>query len=183
MTCIVGWVQDGKVTIGGDSAGVAGYFSIQRADEKVFINGECIFGFTSSFRMGQLLRYKFKAPARNEKQDDDDYIHTTFIDSVMSCLKDNGFARIKENELYGGTFLFGYRGKLYQIENDFQVGKSSFPFDAVGCGCELALGALHAVYNSPGSTALTPEEKIRIALMAATEFSAGVRPPYVILSL
>ena len=52
MTCIVGLVENGKVYIGGDSAGVAGLDVRMRSDEKVFTKGNMIFGYTSSFRMG-----------------------------------------------------------------------------------------------------------------------------------
>jgi len=62
MTCIVGIQHDGRVYIGGDSAGVAGYSITSRADAKVFTVGPYVMGFTSSFRMGQLLRYGLKAP-------------------------------------------------------------------------------------------------------------------------
>ena len=65
MTCIVGLEHKGKVYIGGDSAGVAGYSLSVRADQKVFINGNFIFGFTSSFRMGQILRFGFNPPRRH----------------------------------------------------------------------------------------------------------------------
>lgn len=71
MTCIVGLVDQGNVWIGGDSAGVGGYDLMLRADQKVFRNGDFLMGFTSSFRMGQLLRYKLSPPKLHS--DDDIY--------------------------------------------------------------------------------------------------------------
>lgn len=65
MTCIVGLVDKGSIYMGGDSAGVAGLSVTTRADEKVFLNGPFIMGFTTSFRMGQILRYKFVPPDQN----------------------------------------------------------------------------------------------------------------------
>ena len=60
MTCIVGILEEnGDIYMGGDSAGASGNTLKIRADEKVFINENYIMGFTSSFRMGQLLRYGF----------------------------------------------------------------------------------------------------------------------------
>jgi hypothetical protein len=55
MTCIVGIVENGKVYMGGDAAGVNGYSVRVRKDPKLFKVGEFLFGYTSSFRMGQLL--------------------------------------------------------------------------------------------------------------------------------
>ncbi|MED1954869.1 hypothetical protein [Brevibacillus centrosporus] len=174
MTCIVGLVHDGKVCMGGDSAGVGGYDLAIRADEKVFINEEFIMGFTSSFRMGQLLRYRFKPPYHRPDVSDYEYLVTDFIDEVRSCLKNGGYARTDNGEESAGTFLVGYRGKLYTVEGDYQVGIPADGYAAVGCGDQIAHGALYATNGSP------PTERIKIALEAAERYSAGVRGPFVI---
>lgn len=181
MTCIVGWVdKKGNVCIGGDSAGVAGLNLTIRGDEKVFRNGEMVFGFTSSFRMGQLLRFSLKIPSRTEKQDDYDYMCTDFINAVRKCLKDGGYAEVNKGVDQGGHFLVGYRGSLYSIESDFQVGKPMDVFDAVGCGASYAKGVCWSMLRDDKKTI---EQKVKLALEAAHHFSAGVRPPYVILTL
>lgn len=173
MTCIVGLVDKGNIYIGGDSAGVSGLDISIRSDEKVFSNGPFIMGFTTSFRMGQILRYKFDPPKQTVGEDDMKYMVTTFIDAVRQCFVDAGYGTGKDNS--GGSFLVGYNGTLYVIHNDFQVGKPSLPYDAVGCGENIALGAMYA------STNKKPEDRVRIALEAASSFSGGVAPPFTIL--
>jgi ATP-dependent protease HslVU (ClpYQ) peptidase subunit len=175
MTCIVGLVDKGDVYIGGDSAGVAGLSLSIRADEKVFGNGPFIMGFTSSFRMGQLLRYKFAPPAQTIHQDDMEYMVTSFIDAARTCFSQNGFG--DKDATIGGTFLVGYKSKLYTVESDYQVGIPKITFDAVGCGSDLALGAMYATEG------MSPEDRINTALSAASSFSAGVAPPFIILKL
>lgn len=175
MTCIVALTENNTVYIGGDSAGVAGLSISIRNDEKVFQNGPFIMGFTSSFRMGQLLRFKFDPPKQTVHQDDYQYMVTDFIDAVRHCFSHNGFG--DKDATMGGTFLVGYKGKLYTIENDHQVGIPNVPYDAVGCGADLALGSL---YSTQGSK-LTPEQRIVLALEAASTFSAGVAPPFLIM--
>ncbi|MEJ8547182.1 hypothetical protein [Brevibacillus borstelensis] len=177
MTCIVGLVHNGKVYMGGDSAGVSGYNLTVRADEKVFINGEFLMGFTSSFRMGQLLRCRFKPPYHRPEVSDYEYLVTDFIDEVRNCLKQGGYARNDNGEERAGTFLIGYRGKLYTVECDYQVGIPDDNFAAVGCGDLIALGALYA------SEGVGPMKRVNQALEAAERFSAGVRGPFVIKSL
>lgn len=177
LTCIVGIAEDGKVFIGGDSAGVSGLDLTVRSDEKVFKNGEFLFGFTSSFRMGQLLRFSFSPPARAEKMDDYKYLVTTFMNAVRQCLKDGGYARSKEGEEQGGTFLLGYRGKLYCVHSDYQVGSSVDGFESCGCGDQIAHGSLFSTTGKPAS------ERIDTALKAAERFSAGVRGPFTILEI
>jgi ATP-dependent protease HslVU (ClpYQ) peptidase subunit len=175
MTCIVGLVHDGDVYIGGDSAGVAGLSVSIRADEKVFGNGPFIMGFTTSFRMGQLLRYKLSPPAQTVHQGDMEYMVTSFIDACRQCFAGNGFG--DKDATVGGNFLVGYKGKLYNIEADYQVGLPKTTYDAVGCGSDLALGAMFATED------LNPEQRINAALSAASNFSAGVAPPFTILKL
>lgn len=174
MTCIVGIEHNGKVLIGGDSAGVAGYSLTIRADEKVFTTcGTYAFGFTSSFRMGQLLRYKLTPPPFVEDLDLDAFMATNFIDSVRTVLRDGGFTETHDGAQYGGTFLVGVRGRLYYVGGDFQVGRSTVGYNAVGCGHELALGALYA-----SSAVKSARKRAQTALEAATQFSAGVAGPF-----
>ena len=62
MTCIVAVTDGQTVVIGGDSAGAAGQELRIRADPKVFLVGSFAIGFTTSFRMGQILRYSAHLP-------------------------------------------------------------------------------------------------------------------------
>jgi len=177
MTCIVGVVEGGRVWIGGDSAGVAGYDLVVRADQKVFRNGPMLFGFTTSFRMGQLLRYALTVPDHHPRVPVEKFMTTTFIDSVRECLKTHGWASRHEERERGGTFLVGYKGQLFTVASDYQVGVSLVGFDAVGCGDQVANGALWASKNQPA------EARVKLALEAAERFSAGVRGPFTVLAL
>src|SRR6266496_1329359 len=114
MTAIVGLVHEDRVYIGGDSAGVSGYDITVRADAKVFHNGPYLFGFTSSFRMGQLLRYALTPPIVNST-DLDRFMVTTFMDAVRECLKTGGWARKESEGETGGRFLVGINSQLYMI--------------------------------------------------------------------
>lgn len=172
MTCIAGIVEGGKVWIGGDSAGVSGYALVVRADQKVFRNGPMIFGFTSSFRMGQILRYALKVPDQAPHISVDEYMVTVFVDAVRACLKDKGFATKSNEQESGGTFLVGYKGRLFFVEGDYQVGLSVHHFDAVGCGDQIARGSLFSTEGRPA------RERLELALRAAEQFSAGVRGPF-----
>lgn len=184
MTCIVALEHEGLVYVGGDSAGIesSSLAICSRADEKVFTTegGDFIMGFSGSFRIGQLLRYALVPPEQSTKKDDMAYMVTDFIDAVRAMQKDKGSMK-KENELeeHDSGFIVGYKGKLYVVESDFQVGRPTEDYAAVGCGAQIALGALYATRKAR----LKPEERITLALQAATEYSAGVRPPYVIQKL
>jgi ATP-dependent protease HslVU (ClpYQ) peptidase subunit len=184
MTCIVGIEDKGVVYVGGDSAGIdpSSLAICGRADEKVFVtdDGEFAMGFAGSFRIGQLLRYALTPPDQGSKKDDMAYMVTDFIDAVRAMQKDKGSMK-KENELeeHDAAFIVGYRGKLYVVESDYQVGRPIENYAAVGCGSQIALGALYATRNS----GMSPEERITMALQSAVEYSAGVRLPFHIVKL
>lgn len=172
MTCIVGLVDGGKVYLGGDSAGVDGLHLAVRKDPKVFRVGECIIGFTSSFRMGQLLAHSLKPPKWHGDKDVFEYMVTDFVDAVRECLKAGGYARRNCEAEEGGTFLVGFHGRLFEIEEDYQVGETLAGVAACGCGRDVALGSLFSTTKMPAI------ERVRLALQAAEAFNAEVRGPF-----
>lgn len=180
MTCIVALKKDGKVYMGADSAGVGGLSIRTRKDPKVHKVGEFIFGFTSSFRMGQLLGYAFNPPTLKEGQSIDSYMVTDFIDAIRNCFKDGGVVKTESGVEECGVFLVGFRGRIFRIDSDFQVGESLLDYESVGCGEDIAMGSL---YTSGIKGDYSPEDRINLALQAAQEFSAGVRAPFIVESI
>lgn len=172
MTCIAGLVHDGRVYIGADSAGVSGLDLNVRRDLKVCVKGEFAFGFTTSFRMGQLIQYAFEPPKRHPEKDLMAYMVTDFVDALRNCLKAGGFARKDCETEQGGSFLVGHAGRLFAIHGDYQVAEPANGYDAVGCGEGFAKGALFATAKH------TPADRIATALAAAEAHSAGVRGPF-----
>lgn len=177
MTCIVGIEHAGGVVIGGDSAGLSGWSKTIRADEKVFTVGDYVMGFTTSFRMGQLLRYHLQVPGP-DTWDVDRYIGTTFIDAVRDTLKEGGWASSDGGQERGGDFLVGVAGRLYSIYSDYQFGRAVAGYAAVGCGGDLALGSLH----TSAQYAVEPTRRAELALQAAVALSGGCAPPFTILN-
>lgn len=182
MTCIVGLIDKEIVYIGGDSAGSAGNSVLIRKDKKVFIkDNKFIIGFTTSFRMGQLLMCddRFSVRDQNKEEDDFHFMINAFIPAIQKLFTEGGFLTKDREELIGGVFLVGYKQHLYKIESDFQVVETYDNYMSCGCGDDLALGSLY----TSSTLQITPEEKIIKALEAAAKFSNGVEPPYNILQL
>jgi len=181
MTCIVGMIKGNKVYMGADAAGVAGLDITVRADEKVFIRNKMIFGFTSSFRMGQLIRYKLRIPKHPANMATHEYMVKLFIESLRKCFRDGGFARNKDGEDVAGSFLVGYQGTIFEIDSDYQVGIPVIGVNSVGCGSSYAMGAMNAMVRCTPNK--SPKEMILTALKIAEEHSAGVRGPFTVLEL
>lgn len=162
----------------GDSAGISGGSKlVVRRDPKVFRNGPFLIGFTTSFRMGQLLAHAFKPPPVPKRRGAlERYLVVEFVDALRDALSERGWARTQNGREEGGLFLVGVSGRLFRIDSDYQVGESRDGFDAVGCGSEAARGALFATSH------FKPKARVRLALQAAERCSAGVRGPFLVLS-
>jgi len=171
VTCIVGLECDGQVFIGADSMAASGWDARETLLHKVFHRGEFLIGYTTSFRMGQLLEHRLEVAEQGD-EDDMAYMVATFVEAVRELFKDNGFSKIDSNQEEGGIFLVGYRGRLYNVCSDFQVNRFSDGFAACGCGEAYALAALK-IYDDLG-----PNQRCLEALKIAEYFCAGVRGPF-----
>jgi ATP-dependent protease HslVU (ClpYQ) peptidase subunit len=78
------------------------------------------------------------------------------------------------NEETGGSFLVGYKGRLFQIYGDYQVGESVINYASVGCGDNYALGAMNILTEQ----VLCSKDILIKALETAVKFSNGVEPPF-----
>lgn len=176
MTAVVGLIEKKKIYIGADSAGTDSRFAQTiLADAKVFLNGPMLFGFAGSLRMGQLLHYSLVVPKQDPDMDTSRFMATQFIDSVRKALIDGGHSfKAHNTESQGGECMIGYNGRLFHLQEDLALIESAGPFDAIGSGGDVVLGALHILYKSKAK----PEAKIGRALEAAAAFNAAVRPPF-----
>lgn len=184
MTCIVSLKHDNKIYIGGDHAASSGLSVNVREDTKVFKNKSMLIGYAGSYRMGQIMRFAFKPPKHEKGKDPYEYMCTDVIKSMQKTFDKHGFDghNKKDEKETSGQMLIAYRGQLYEFYEDYQVGINADPFCSVGCGSDLALGAMFALQTVPKLNKMGPEDQIRIALQAATKYNAGVSPPFTILS-
>lgn len=178
MTCIVAIRTQEGVHMGADSAGVDGLgFSVSRKDPKIYrLTDEMIAGFTTSFRFGQLIGMDLQMPCLAKDLDEFRYMVHVFVPALRDCLRQGGYSRIRENEETGGTCLVGLRNRLFYIGSNFQVDEPAEDYAAVGCGQDIAMGALYATNAAKSSL---PRINLTLALNAAQAHSSGVREPFI----
>ncbi|WP_195966850.1 hypothetical protein [Clostridium sp. 1001283B150210_160208_E6] len=184
MTCIIGYVdkKKKKTYLGCDSLGSDGFIKIYREDKKIFKptkNSNFLLGFTSSYRMGQILMYSDIFPTEKEIEYEDivvdhKWMVTEFIPSVKKIFKDNNYGKDDK----GGNFLVAYKDKLFEIEPDFQVGESKIEYASVGCGEYHAYGSLFALKDKD----VNITDKILTGLRSASYFTCGVDKPFYIMN-
>ncbi len=183
MTCIVGMVENGKVVMGADSLGASGWDALHRKDPKVFRNGQYLIGFTSSYRMGQILMVASLPKFEPGQYDEYQFMLRRFVPGIREALSAGGYIKKKDEREEGGTFLVGFNGRLFNIADDFQVAESSEDYDACGCGRPYALATMRTLkISGRGSFIFTATGKIRWALMVAAHYSNGVGEPFTILA-
>lgn len=177
MTCIVGVETGTSVIIGGDSSSTNEYIVMNRANPKVFWNNGYLIGFTTSWRMGQLLQYMLQPTSPPDDDDLTEFLVTEFVPLVKDCLSSNGWSIQENNREHGGEFLVGIRNQLFMVDDDFHVSRPRDGVDACGSGSFFALGSMWSTKDI-----LEPPDRVRVALEAAAHYSTGVIGPFTILS-
>lgn len=180
MTCVVGLVENGKIWIGADSIGTRGNESFNLSLPKVFKSGSFIFGCAGSPRQLQILQACFNPPKMTDQQDALNYLITDVMTHIQEIFSKHKALRQFDTltQEHDSEFLIGFQGGLYGMYADFQLIQRAEGFDAVGCGAQYALGALHvlAPYD------VKPKEKIFKALAAASHYDPFVGGQINILS-
>lgn len=177
MTCIVGLVEGDRVWMGGDSAfsNMHTHELIACSNPKVFRNGAFLVGVCGSARVGDVLRYSFTPPKHPRRMDVGRFMRTVFVDAVREAFRRGGLYKKDEPEEVESCVLFGYRKKLFVLEEDLHIHEAIDDFAAVGSGGSVASGAMVVSQGVPA------RKRIRAALEAAERYTASVRRPFYVL--
>lgn len=172
MTCIVGLIEKEKVYLGGDSAASSTNHITIIKQPKVFKNGDFIFGCQGSFRMLQLLKFSLVMPKLGNR-DIEKYLATEFADIIKTFAKEN----LSDNEgSKFGSFLLGYKKRLFEIDEDLQAIETLNGVNAIGSGSDYALGSLYTSIGQPANV------RVIKALEASSFYCTGVAKPFVVVT-
>lgn len=169
MTCIIGYIDENGVGhMAGDTAGtsVEGHYRADNVHAKVFRNGEMLMGYTSSFRMGQILEHDFTAPERPDGLTDYQYMVKLVVPAIRKAFVDAHY--MNKEDKGGGTFLIIYRGKLFALQDDFSVFERPRNFDSCGSG----FIASNTAFETMLEFGLVSHLGVKEALVKAIEITA-----------
>lgn len=172
MTCIVALETPAGVWMGGDRMGSDGYTGAPVEAPKVFRNGPLLIGYTTSFRMGQVLQYGLQVPVDSLSWDVDRWVSVDLVPAIRSAFETHGWDRVKEGRAHGGYFLVAVAGRCYGIQSDYSALRTTSGEYATGSGEYLALGSLHATRGQD------PKDRVRRSLEAAAEHVVSVAGPF-----
>ena len=146
MTCIVG-IEDQRnqvVYIGGDLQGTGLNKTVNHTQSKVFSRNGVLFGFTGSYRFGQILEHDLDTPFEPRNRDQVyKWLVTTLVPSIKEALYRGG-CDDKNN------CLIGVCGELWELQDDFSVLRSVNGYYAIGSGEEYAKGSIQTDLKHQG---------------------------------
>lgn len=195
MTCIIGKVlPDGTIYMAGDRMASDGKNHHLYDRPKVFHNGDFMFGYTYSFRMGQLLEFSWKQPNNTPSSDAPnsviyDYVYTTLLESFKNLFTEH------DCDINGGeVFMFAFAGKLFTVQGDWSMFEHK-NCHAIGCGVDVVLGAMYYANKCVEDKTLSfsfdadrshiagmVKRQLKLSIEAAASIKAGVSIEHDIIS-
>jgi ATP-dependent protease HslVU (ClpYQ) peptidase subunit len=183
LTCIAGLVdrRTGDVYLGGDSAAVnEGFDMMTISQQKVFVKGQFAFGYAGEFRFGQILRSLFNPPYFDGSVSVDDFLAGEFMDELRKTAKELGWTRTdSDGRDQGGLALIGFQGRIFIMQESFDIIEPADGAASIGAGQAYALGAMKVL----GDFGVPHEEAVRKALQVSEYYCSGVRAPFHIVKL
>ena len=179
MTCIVGLVDGKKVWLGGDRAATDGGLNRTLLKEpKIFAKGDIGFGVCGLPKVMDALKHGIELP-KQAGGDDKTFLVTEVVPAIREGLKKFDAAG-PDNSPFGGTgeicfegaMLVAYRGRLYNLQGNFQLVEGEEKFNSVGSGSRLALGSFDSTRK-----VWSAKKRVLQALEASTK-NAGCAPPF-----
>lgn len=177
MTCIVGIEANGKVIMAGDVQGTGYNNLVVHTQPKVFAKRGVLFGYTTSYRYGQILEHDLPDPViPNDSAEVYRWLITVLVPDIKKALTTHGYDG-------GGDCLLGVREQLWHLQNDFSVLRPARGYDSCGSGNEYALGSLMAsIELMQAKTDSAYRDALSRAVHAAGTFSPTVGTESIIVS-
>lgn len=174
MTCIAGLVdkKNRRIFLGADSAATGDKEQCSIADHKIFFCGDqkqLLIGVAGCIRTINLLATNLII-APHLQGGDYRYITVDVVKAMKGTLR--GEVSPRDNH-----FLVAYRGKLYEIDEKWQIMRSRWGMHGIGSGGQFAVASLLSTAGEPSL------RRMKLALRAASKLHTEVCPPFVIKSL
>lgn len=150
------------------------------ATPKVFQCGEMLFGFAGHFRFGQIVQHAF-VPPKFKGGDIAAYMSRDMMDALREAAHESGFLKSIDGRERAGLGIVGFRGRLFIIQDEFEVLEPEDSIASIGCGYPYAIGAMRAL--SLASPDVSIADRMRLALETSEYYSGGVRGPFRVLKL
>lgn len=177
MTCVVGIATPGKGSLlAFDSlAGSNGTYSIRRDPKGAKLAPWFAFGYTTSYRFGQILAHHLELGTK--PADPYEWAIKELVPQIRELLGKHGWLKVESGREDAGTAVLAVRDRIFKLHDDLQIAELESGYAACGSGEYHAYGALHALRNQP------PRKAAIGALEAAEAGNVWVRRPWHVLEV
>lgn len=131
MTCIMAIeTSDDNVVIAGDYLGSNGFTKTLYSGSKIFRHSNMLFGYTSTFRFGQIIECILDDNTLyppQKKEDTYSWLIRTFIPKLKKVLKDEDYNS-------GGSAILVVNSQVWALQSDFSVLRADSGVYSVGSG-------------------------------------------------
>lgn len=147
MTTVLAIEKAGDVTFASDSQVSVGGMKHPDSFQKVFRNGDVVFGLAGKVRTANILRF-MDVPRIDPKLKGDEvdrWVTKTLIPAMQTALTDARAVEDDKGELDTSSHvLVAVKGRCYRIGADFSWFRTGTGIYGIGSGSDYAMGALHA---------------------------------------
>ena len=182
MSVVVGLTDGSNVWLGGDHGSFEDEERTVRRDSKVFKKGSMLIGGVGSLLFPQLIAHRMRTPAHRSGVSTMRYLVHIWVPAMRAMLIAN--KAIKDDDpdsaLTGSSLLLGYRGSLFSVDVDMNVGELHLPFAAIGAGSTPAVAAFAQQVKLGDQR--PAQERVLDALAVSEAFCAKVSSPFTVVS-
>lgn len=182
MTCVVALKDEEtrRIYMAADSIGMCTdtYEKYIIKDPKIFYKNDknghrMLFGYSGSFRVGQVLKSELKIPTVLNTHPMD-YLIKKLIPNMQDILESHKVS-INEETPNSETLslLITIKDRIFSIENNWSIIESTENYASVGIAGKFAMGYLYATED----TDIPASARIYNSVEAATKFSAASSMP------
>lgn len=175
MTCIIAHTDGVSSFLAGDKLGSNGFTKTVQTEPKVFekefiklhddgltrTKEVMALGYTTSFRMGQLLNYNLNLPEQDASQTFSQYLVLKVIPIIRQMFKEEWGARDASQDVGGGQFIILHNHTIYEVQEDFSVLQPKTRITAVGSGTYHAIAAMQAYIEVENESKKPLHERIK----------------------
>ncbi|EPE1232315.1 TPA: hypothetical protein NV937_000781 [Escherichia coli] len=195
MTCIIAHTNGTSSFIAGDKLGSNGFTKAVQTEPKVFekefikLNEDGLsrtkevmaLGYTTSFRMGQLLNYNLTLPEQVAGETFSQYLVLKVIPIIRQMFKDEWGARDASQDVGGGQFIILHNHTIYEVQEDFSVLQPKTQITAVGSGTYHAIASMSAYIEVQEETNVQLHERVESIFKIVSDNVTSVSPEFDIL--
>lgn len=134
MTCIVGLECSDGAIIAGDFCGSDGFSYQTMVPSKVFKHSGMMFGYTSTFRFGQIIEHILNNNTLHPPTNVEDtyrWLVMEFVPRLRQVLVDSNYTIER-----GCNAVVVVNSQAWELQNDLSILRNDAGLCTVGCGCD-----------------------------------------------